>query len=85
MELSKIVEQILKVTNESNYGWLDMDSVEAGEIWKILNKELNQGQKLPIHIVSDMLCGSFDADNSTSSATKCKCGREKWEHPKPRN
>ena len=40
---------------------------------------------LTIHNVSDMLCGSFDPDNSTSSATKCKCGREKWEHPKPRN
>ena len=38
---------------------------------------------LTIPVVSDMLCGSFDADNSTSSATKCKCGREKWEHPKP--
>jgi len=42
-------------------------------------------KNLAIHVVSDMLCGSFDADNSTSSATKCKCGREKWEHPKPRN
>jgi len=35
--------------------------------------------------VSGMLCGSFESDSSTSSATKCKCGREKWEHPKPRN
>ena len=38
MELSKLVEEILKITNESPYGWLDMDSVEAGEIWKLLNK-----------------------------------------------
>ena|GEM_PF-4319514 len=37
---------------------------------------------LTIQRVSVMLCGSFDADLSTSSATKCKCGREKWEHPK---
>ena len=44
MELSKIVEQILKITNESPYGRLDMDSVEAGEIWKLLSKELNKGQ-----------------------------------------
>ena len=43
---------------------------------------LNQGQILPIHGVSNLLCGSFDADLTTSSATKCKCGREKWEHPK---
>lgn len=29
-----------------------------------------------------VVCDSFDPDNKTSSATKCKCGREKWEHPK---
>lgn len=46
---------------------------------------INAYKALLIPRVSDMLCGSFDADNSTSSATKCKCGREKWEHPKPRN
>ena len=28
------------------------------------------------------LCGSFEPDNKTSSASKCKCGREEWEHPK---
>ena len=39
MELSKLVEEILKITNESPYGWLDMDSAEAGKIWKLLNKE----------------------------------------------
>ena len=32
--------------------------------------------------VSKLLCGSFKPDNKTSSATKCKCGYEKWEHPK---
>jgi predicted Zn-ribbon and HTH transcriptional regulator len=31
---------------------------------------------------SEQLCGFFESDNKTSSATKCKCGREKWEHPK---
>jgi len=35
-----------------------------------------------IPAVSNMLCGSFDPDTTTSSATKCRCGREKWEHPK---
>ena len=43
MELSKLVEEILKITNESPYGYLDMDSAEAGEIWKLLNKEMKQG------------------------------------------
>ena len=31
---------------------------------------------------SEQLCDFFEADNKTSSATICKCGREKWEHPK---
>jgi len=44
MELSKLVEEILKIANKSPYGWLDMDSVEAGKIWKLLNKELKQGE-----------------------------------------
>ena len=34
-----------------------------------------------IPAVSNLLCGSFEPDNKTSSATKCKCEREKWEHP----
>ena len=42
-------------------------------------------QQLTIPAVSNLLCGSFDPDNKTSSATKCKCGREKWEHPTLRN
>ena len=50
---------------------------------KVQIEELNKA--LRIHDVSGMLCDSFDTDNKTSSATKCKCGREKWEHPKPRN
>ena len=49
----------------------------------LMNEVLDEALTIPV--VSNMLCGSFDADNSTSSATKCKCGREKWEHPKPRN
>ena len=42
-------------------------------------------KKLTIPAISNLLCGFFDPDNKSSSATKCKCGREKWEHPKPRN
>ena len=26
------------------------------------------------------ICVNLDQDNKTSSATKCNCGREKWEH-----
>lgn len=41
-----------------------------------------QVKNCSIPAVGNLLCGSFDPDNKTSSATKCKCGREKWEHPK---
>ena len=51
---------------------------------KVLRKELAEQQvkNLNIPAVSNLLCGSFEPDNETSSATRCKCGREKWEHPK---
>jgi len=39
-------------------------------------------EKLDIPNPGDLLCGSFDIDTKTSSTTKCKCGREKWYHPK---
>lgn len=39
-------------------------------------------EQLTIPAISNLLCGSFEPDNKTSSATKCKCGREKLEHPK---
>ena len=61
--------------------------IESGESHTTRSREmkdnaLNGLEQLTIPVVSDMLCGSFDADITTSSATKCKCGREKWEHPK---
>lgn len=46
------------------------------EVWTRTHRHANVGVR------SEQLCGFFEADNKTSSATKCKCGREKWEHPK---
>lgn len=46
------------------------------------NDYINLKKQLTIPAGSNLLCGSFEPDNKTSSATKCKCGREKWEHPK---
>ena len=40
MGLYNVVENILKITNESVYGRLDMDSHEANEIYLLLKKEL---------------------------------------------
>ena len=41
-----------------------------------------QVKNCSIPAVSNLLCDSFEPDNRTSSATRCKCGHEKWEHPK---
>jgi hypothetical protein len=30
--------------------------------------------------IPNLLCGYFEPANINASATKCKCGREKWEH-----
>ena len=49
---------------------------------QIINELYSKVKKLDLTPVSNLLCGSFELDNKTSSATKCKCGREKWEHPK---
>lgn len=65
-----------------NYEWNEIGEGMRVSIIKAIDEALKEGQKLPIHSVSNLLCGSFDPDNSTSSATICKCGREKWEHPK---
>jgi hypothetical protein len=70
---SKTKEEVLNDWEESR--------IESGV--QFAEQVINKSESIPV--VSDMLCGTFDADNSTSSATKCKCGRDKWEHPKPRN
>jgi len=69
-EIKRLVKDMLIESHKK--ALQNIDKIEA----------LKEGQKLPIHSVSNLLCGSFDPDNNTSSATKCKCGREKWEHPK---
>jgi hypothetical protein len=62
-------------------------SYTEGEVIQAMTEDrfieaLKEAKILPIPVVSNLLCGYFELDNKTSSATKCKCGREKWEHPK---
>lgn len=56
--------------------------IEAPDLERICRLALEQAKSRAIPAVSNLLCGFFDPDTTTSSATKCKCGREKWEHPK---
>ncbi len=78
------IEREIKVRDAIKYCIENFDSQTATnrivEFWK---DELKlQEQQCNISRVSNLLCESFDPDNNTSSATKCKCGREKWEHHK---
>ena len=66
-------------SNDMCCGCGGSDGSYSDEYVKWLESEV---KKLHIQNVSNLLCGSFEPDNKTSSATKCKCGREKWEHPK---
>lgn len=61
-------------------------SYTEGEVIQAMTEDrfieaLKEAKLLPVPVVNNLLCGSFEPDNKTSSATKCKCGREKWEHP----
>lgn len=61
----------------------DMEiEIEARDLERICVLALQQVKRRAMPDVSNLLCGSFEPDTTTSSATKCKCGREKWEHPK---
>jgi hypothetical protein len=73
-EIIRLINTYWKFDNDQQHlsTWHDkQDLLEAIRQAKIWNKTA----------VSNLLCGSFEPDNKTSSATRCKCGREKWEHP----
>jgi hypothetical protein len=42
---------------------------------------ISQGHPItPLEFYNETFCRQFIADNKTSSATKCICGKEKFEH-----
>ena len=40
--MNELIESILKITNESNFGWLDIDSVEAKKIEELIKEFKNK-------------------------------------------
>lgn len=42
--MNELVKAILKITNESPYGWIDIDSVEAKQI-ELLIKQFNTKER----------------------------------------
>ena len=43
MNIDKLTEQILEITNNSDYGWIDLDSSDAERIRVALTKALTIG------------------------------------------
>ncbi len=98
MELNKRLLNLLEecfndarqeIFKEKGPTWSDFDDwIDSGVDFESLKSLSAQADS--IGLSSDVggnevaLCGLFDPDTATSSATKCKCGREKWEHPKPK-
>ena len=41
MEIDKLTEQILEITNNSDYGWIDLDSADADRIRVALTQAMN--------------------------------------------
>ncbi len=75
----KELEQLIEVPNVDKE---PHKAIAAIEMLNLITKIRGLVKNLNIPAVSNLLCGTFEPDNKTSSATKCKCGREKWEHPK---
>ena len=40
--MNELIESILKITNESPFGWLDIDSVEAKKIEELIKEYKNK-------------------------------------------
>ena len=43
MKIDKLTEQILEITNNSDYGWIHLDSADAERIRLVLTKALSLG------------------------------------------
>ena len=71
MDIDKLTEQILEITNNSDYGWIDLDSSDADRIRVALTKALN----IPDVVwQSEQLCEGL---HNTDFYGKCfKCGEQ---------
>lgn len=86
MNEEEIRDEARKAANRSQFmsnHIYDHKSYEDG-FYEGMNQALRQ---YGVMQRSEQLCGFFEADNeadnkTSSLATRCKCGREKWEHPK---
>ena len=58
MKIDKLTEQILEITNNSDYGWIHSDSVDAERIRVVLSKALSLvavvGRSEQLKAISDL-------------------------------
>ena len=67
MDIDKLTEQILEITNNSDYGWIDLDSSDADRIRVALNKALT----IP-DVVKSFYCNYDDGEyNNNPCAEQC--------------
>ena len=75
MDITETTEKVLKIVNGSPYGRIDMDSSEAGEIWKILNAIKNHG------VIGDVIFSCPFIEHKTQDSDICaKCGQHRLDH-----
>ena len=67
---------MIKITSDIDLCELDYIDFEKFADWLVKKLTITN-----VNLHSEQLvCDIFKMDSSTSSATKCKCGKEKWEH-----
>ena len=80
MDIDKLTEQILEITNNSDYGWIDLDSSDADRIRVALTKALT----IPVVVGRSEQSNCVHCHEHILTVKtlkyKCKhCGDEKWE------
>ena len=77
MDIDKLTEQILEITNNSYYGWIDLDSSDAYRIRVALTKALT----IPVVVgQSEQLVCYYKYHNRdiTTNGECTKCENHKW-------
>jgi hypothetical protein len=62
MDIDKLTEQILEITNNSDYGWIDLDSSDADRIRVALTKALT----IPVVVAKRTVVRSYKTNTNTN-------------------
>jgi len=74
MDIDKLTEQILEITNNSDYGWIDLDSSDADRIRVALTKALTipdvVGQSEQLVAFLKWVGDGYDFENNAEKIVK---------------